>query len=181
MAITACGPSPRTALATARSTPEFDPLTTEFIAAGIDDLAKYHVVRLLCKGHLLAGDGAYYAACLGFHSVQVTSSLLDELVASGIMVEESSPRAYRARYRLADDGALRRRLVRLYLSIRRQAGRDSLLRVLASRSLQKARARVLAAARDAHSGMSGQHRERAGQVGGGATRRPGGDGTAGVE
>jgi hypothetical protein len=123
-------------------------LAQEFISSGIDDLAKYHIVRLLCEYQSLAGDAALYAAYLGFHSVAVTITLLDELVASGILRREDRGRGDRPRYRLADDGELCR-LTSLYNSPCRPLEHTGVLQILARRSLERARARASVAERQA--------------------------------
>lgn len=135
-----------------------EPLARQFIASGIDDLAKYRIVRLLYHYQSLAGDVALFAAYLGFHSLEVTTTLLNELVARGIIVEDRA-RGRRPRYRLADDGEVRRRLVRLCNATGGSSEWERTLQILAGRSLERARARVLAVVRRARA-AHGRERTR---------------------
>jgi hypothetical protein len=111
------------------------------VAAGIDDLAKYQILRLIYQQPAVAGTATYYATCLGFHSVQLTATLLDELAASGALVKESA-QGTDVRYRMADDEDVRRELVRLYDSTNNPTAEAGVLRVLSDRSLLKVRARA---------------------------------------
>ncbi len=116
----------------------------EFLIDGIDDLAKYRIVGLLYECPSMVGDAAHYATHLGFHSVDVTHPLLDELAESGILNREQVAGG-NTFYRLVDDSRLRRRLMPLYAS-----GPDNhqwILRLLASRSLVRAEQRAKMARR----------------------------------
>lgn len=115
---------------------EHESLAREFIASGIDDLVKHRIVQLLYEHQSLTGDADLFAACLGFHSVELTATRLDELATSGIL-EADRARGRRPRYRLSDDGKMRRRLTRLYNAPVRPQVREDVLQVLVRRSLEK--------------------------------------------
>lgn len=160
-----CYQMPSADCATASHVAGEEALVGEFVAVGIDDLAKYHIVRLCYGRPDLAGDAASYAACLGFHSAAITNVLLDELVASGILAKGFSQHSARGHYRLTDDGEVRRRLVRLYSFGCEQPARGSLLRLLACRSLKKARKRAMAVGADVRIPVSQCHAESSGRIG----------------
>jgi hypothetical protein len=121
-------------------------LARQFIAIGIDDLAKFRVIRLLYDYQSLAGDVTLFASYLGFHSLEVTTTTLNELVSHGILTVDRA-RGRRPRYRLADDSEARRRLVKLYNTTIDSYEWARTLQVFARRSLEKARVRASVAAK----------------------------------
>src|SRR3990172_9737531 len=130
-----------------RATSEAESLVQDFITAGIDDLAKYRILRLLCEDPLTFEDTAYYAGYLGFHWLETTTALLEELVAAGILAKEHGQDAQRACYHLVDNVQVHRHLVWLYGDTDGPGERHDLLQALAYRSLKKAQDRAIATER----------------------------------
>ncbi|MBI3966419.1 MAG: hypothetical protein HY329_12375 [Chloroflexi bacterium] len=76
--------------------------------SGVDDLAKYRIVEHLWREPHTAGDAAYFARRLGFHSLERTQVSLDELVESGLIVRRDCDGA--RFYGLATGEVVRRNL-----------------------------------------------------------------------
>lgn len=124
-------------------------LAREFVAAGIDDLAKYQVMRLLYECPAAGGNANYFAAYLGFHSVPMTTALLEELAHDGALEQEVAVNGHPC-FRLTHDGGARRRLMRLYNLASEPKEQANVLRTLANRSLLKARSRSTLTSSDGH-------------------------------
>lgn len=112
----------------------------EFVAVGIDDLAKYRIVQLLCGRPEMCWDAQLYAECLGLRPVERTSGVLEELVERHILERRGSDG--RPRYRLTVDRGMRRDLVDLFRLAETSVCRGRILARLAARSVERVKARV---------------------------------------
>ena len=120
---------------------EGDALVRGLVAVGIDDLAKYLIVRLLYRSPNTVGDAEFYAANLGLHCVETTAALLEDLVERGVLVKQWPAGAADARFRWADAWEMRRHVMKLYNLAELPGNSARVLRSLAARSLGKARKR----------------------------------------
>lgn len=110
----------------------------DVLTSQIDDLAKYHVVRMLHEHPETIGDAAFYAAALGFHSVEDTRTVLEEMAECGILRRVGNGGTDSALYCLSSDTENRRKVARLCnLSLRSPLYRQ-VVRLLANRSLHRA-------------------------------------------
>ncbi|MDA8187753.1 MAG: hypothetical protein M0T85_06395 [Dehalococcoidales bacterium] len=109
----------------------------EFVAVGIDDLAKYRIVQLLCSRPDTYWDAAEYAERLGLRPIERTVAELDELVGRHILEKQDADGL--ARYRLTTDRGLRRDVVRVLSLAQAPLRRGRVLARLASGSLERAK------------------------------------------
>lgn len=110
----------------------------DLLATQVDDLAKYHVVSLLHEHPETVGDAAFYATALGFHSIEDTRTVLDELAKCGVLCREVNGDAGTAIYATSTDSDSWRKITKLCsLNPRSQTYRH-VLRLLANRSLHRA-------------------------------------------
>lgn len=111
----------------------------DVLASQINDLAKYHVARMLHEHPEMVGDVAFYAAALGFHSIDDTRTVLEEMVQCGVLCREDAEDAADGfYYYLSPDAENRRKIAKLCnLSCRAHVYRQ-VLRLLADRSLHRA-------------------------------------------
>lgn len=122
-----------------------EPLDAEIrdlLATQVDDLAKYHVVSLLNEHPEAAGDASFFAAALGFHSVEDTRTVLDEMAQCGILRREVNQDTGAVIYNVSADADKWQKITKLCtLSPRSQLYRH-VLRLLANRSLHRAELRT---------------------------------------
>lgn len=110
-----------------------------FLSAGIDDLAKYRIVQFFRERPGMMADANSLSHILGLHPMELARDMLEELVERRLLEKHlvlNSPY-----YRLSSDKELCERLGRLYDLCPKEA-RVGVLRVLAARSLAKARVRA---------------------------------------
>ncbi len=125
------------------SVPFRDPLqidAEEFVALGIDDLAKYRIVGFLCASPGICWEARLYAECLGLRPIERTMSLLEELVARHILERYNTNDL--PRYKLTTDKGIRRHLTRLFTMAQTRPYHARILTRLAARSLERIRANV---------------------------------------
>jgi hypothetical protein len=108
---------------------------------GIDDLAKYRIILHLLQNPDAGGDTSYFATALGFHSPCRTAVLLNELVEAGLLSRQELPGG-QPRYGLAPDSGLRGRLQRECRAAPDSPEYEFLLRCLAQRSVERAKAQI---------------------------------------
>ena len=106
---------------------------------GIDDLAKFRIILHLLQHPEDEGDVGHFASALGFHSQQRTLLILEELFDDGLLLKQQSP-GTGARYSLAPDSEVRRRLKDVCPVDLESPSYQSLLRGLAQRSVARAKA-----------------------------------------
>lgn len=114
----------------------------QMVSSQVDDLAKYQVVQFLHRHPEVIGDASFFAVALGFHSSEYTQASLEELTNCGILHRESCQSNGKALYYLSNDPHTRKRITRLCNLSNKAAIYDELLRLLASRSLQRAAKRA---------------------------------------
>lgn len=112
------------------------------VAECIDDLARYNILRYLMSNRDAAGDAAFFAGQLGFHSDQQTAEDLKAMGRVGILVECQPNGSWRPSYSLTGDPATLAAVIRLLDEADSPRHDRSLLRRLADRSLRRARSRV---------------------------------------
>ncbi len=113
-------------------------LDAELLVLGIDDLAKFRIVQLLCARTDFAGTAEAFAGELGFRSVERTGAILAEL-ADRRLLDRSSVSSSPPRYRLTRDAERRRALARLGCATAPSADDAHLIRRLARSSLRRAK------------------------------------------
>lgn len=119
-----------------------DPDLKEMVACQVDDLTKYQVVQFLHRHPDVVGDAAFFAAALGFHSTDLTSTVLEELAACGILQHVAGGESDKQLYRLASEPRVRKQITRLCNLSSKVATYDELLTILANRSLERVAKRV---------------------------------------
>ncbi|MBI4316945.1 MAG: hypothetical protein HY675_00525 [Chloroflexi bacterium] len=108
-----------------------------FVATGIDDLAKYRVVQLLCGRPDTCWNAAKYAERLGLRPIERTAAELDELVERHVLEKQGD--GGEPQYKLTSDGKLRSKLSRLFSMAQAALRNDRVLARLAFRSLERAK------------------------------------------
>ncbi len=119
----------------------WDPEIRDLLATQVDDLAKYHVVTLLHQHPEAAGDAAFYAASLGFHSVDDTRTVLEELVQCGLLRRELNRDTGNVAYYTSNDVDCWRKVTKLCSLNPQSESYRQVLRLLANRSLHRAELR----------------------------------------
>lgn len=109
----------------------------DFVAAGIDDLAKYRIVQLLCCRPDTCWDAAEYAERLGLRPIERTEAELDELVEQHLLEKQGD--GGRPQYKLTSDRKLRGNTFRLFSRAPAEMRDDHILARLAFGSLERAR------------------------------------------
>lgn len=113
----------------------------DLLANKVDDLAKYHVVSMLHEQPEVKGDASFYAAALGFHSIEETRTVLEELAECGILRRGVDRETGAPIYNISPDVDNSRQISKLcHLNPRSQVYRH-VLRLLANRSLHRAELR----------------------------------------
>ena len=110
--------------------------TDWFVAAGIDDLAKYRIVELLMRTPGVSGSAHFFADTLGLRPVDLVRQLLDELVEQGLCIPAGSNSLVPI-YTMNEDRSTRQHLEQLYSLSADPTLREPLLNQLARRSLCK--------------------------------------------
>lgn len=103
----------------------------------VNDLAKLNLVMLMRRERGLAGDAAFFAQRLGFHSVELTELKLRQLAACGLVVAQTTEDD-RTIFALTADETARRRLGKLWKLTGHAAHYTSLIHHLAERSIDEA-------------------------------------------
>ena len=100
----------------------------------VDDLVKYNILRFLCSHPDAAGDAAYFASNLGFHSIEWTEAVLKELAEAGILTPVGSNTG--VTYRLSDNQTMAGEIQNLCVIAVDLPSRSEAIRKLADGSLR---------------------------------------------
>ncbi|MHB1131850.1 MAG: hypothetical protein ACYC4L_05610 [Chloroflexota bacterium] len=119
----------------------FSEVAEGLLGEGIDDLAKYRIILHLLQHPDDGGEASFFASTLGFHSLQRTMLILDELYQDGLLLKQDVS-GLGPRYSLAPDSEVRRRLQRECTTNPASPEYELLLRSLAQRSVVRAKSQT---------------------------------------
>ncbi len=106
-----------------------------FVVAGIDDLAKFRIVQLLCESPETSANAMMCAEQLGLRPVERTTGILEELVEHHILEKNGVDGP--PEYKLTADKGMRNRLARLFAMAKNSILQANILARLATRSLER--------------------------------------------